>query len=237
MTSASYWRQARQWNKEAEGAESKPRIFPSLCDWLDEEVPIEWLTLFLAEIFATPNLNWLLLTKRPENWRRRIEMAEDWDFDQGQRILVGKLREWRRFGMYPRNVWMGTSVENQDNAHRIESLLSIPAHLRFLSIEPMLGPVMLPIHLAESRGSLHWIIYGGESGPKARKCDVEWIRHGIQQCRGLDIQPFVKQLGSLAVDSRGDSVYNRMLIGLDDPKGGNIDEWPKDLRIREIPGV
>jgi protein gp37 len=128
---------------------ARPRVFcASLADWLDDEVPIEWLADLLALIHATPNLDWLLLTKRPQIWKRRMIAAcdslriETTPLD-AQRFIV----DWRD-GKSPANVWIGTTVEDQQRAdERIPALLQIPAKVRFLSCEPLLGPV----DLAKSR--------------------------------------------------------------------------------------
>lgn len=134
------------------------RIFPSLCDWLDEEVPIEWLAEFLKLIYDTPNLTWQLLTKRPENWRNRIMDAliiaeggdvndKEWFVKNGDDFPDTELGNWLRDwtgGEAPANVWMGVSVENQALAdERIPELLKIPAIVRFLSCEPLLEGVDL----------------------------------------------------------------------------------------------
>jgi protein gp37 len=150
-----FWKDALRWN-EAEGKYGsadaphlRPRIFPSLCDWLDDEVPIEWLADFLKLIHDTPYLDWLLLTKRPENFHSRLAQAESYEEGEYSRgasvtrervVFVG---DWLRGTIQP-NVWIGTSVEDQKRAdERIPALLKIPAKIRFLSCEPLLGPVSL----------------------------------------------------------------------------------------------
>ena len=121
---------------------ARPRVFcASLADWLDDEVPIEWLTDLLTLIAATPNLDWLLLTKRPENWRDRLGEAAF-----HTRTTGGDMSIYCAWGNKrpPENVWVGTSVENQAAADlRIPQLLEIPAKVRFLSCEPLLEQVDL----------------------------------------------------------------------------------------------
>jgi hypothetical protein len=165
----------------------------------------------------------------------------------------------------PSNVWLGASVEDQPRAdERIPELLRVPAAVRFLSIEPMLGPVKLDdpivtnhIQIGEQwsrydwafpltgRGwdaqgdeigrrpefvSVDWVIVGGESGPKARPCHVEWIRSIVEQCKAAGVPCFVKQLGARPV-------LDGKPLDLQDSKGGEPEKWPEDLRVREMPEV
>jgi protein gp37 len=160
------------------------------------------------------------------------------------------------------NVWLGVSVEDQRAADdRIPELLATPAAVRFLSCEPLLGPVdvrpYMPCRRCEGYGSvavpgggkacpacydwaqgsptrglptLSWIIVGGESGRGARLVDEAGARSLVEQCRAAAVPVFVKQLGSVwARESKhwphGDS------------KGGDPEEWPEDLRVREMPEV
>jgi protein gp37 len=144
------------------------------------------------------------------------------------------------------NVWLGTSVENQRWADvRIPKLLECPAEVRFLSCEPLLGPVDLERWLLEGvaqptdygtgieydmwpTGEIDWVIVGGESGPGARPMRLEWAHNLVEQCRFAAVAVFVKQLGT-----------RRLADGIDwpclDPKGGDMAEWPADLRAREYP--
>ncbi len=150
-TSVANWRKPHQWNASANGL--RPRVFcASLADWLDDEVPEEWRLDLLQLIEDTPNLDWLLLTKR-------IERLQGW----GE--------------MLPRNVWLGTSAEDQLRwDERVPILMSIPATVHFVSAEPLIGP----IHMNEARPE--WLIVGGESGPKSRPMEGEWVKHLHDQC-------------------------------------------------------
>lgn len=244
-TSAANWKLPVKWNRTEELVQvshagfvenTRPRVFcASLADWLDEEVPIEWLADLLKLIHDTPNLDWLLLTKRPENWKNRLaEVLADklagpqwpaWNFTDG----------WLTGDSIPPNVWLGVSVEDQTRAdERIPKLLSIPAKVRFLSCELLLGPVDLKDWgdgcsvVDPFEPGINWCIIGGESGPNARPCNVEWIRSLLEQCRAAGVAPFVKQLGS-----------NSKAIGYDnhheDKKGGDPAEWHPDLQVREFP--
>ncbi len=123
------------------------------------------------------------------------------------------LRDWFVYDIVPQNIWIGTSVEDQPRAdERIPELLKIPGRVRFLSVEPLLGQVDLREHLLPTlenvqkiyRGkepdypNIQWIIVGGESGSKARRCNVEWIRDIIKHCRRAKVPVFMKQLGTAA---------------------------------------
>jgi protein gp37 len=204
----------------------RPRVFcASLADWLDDEVPIEWLARLLKLIHDTPNLDWLLLTKRPQNWRSRVEKCRD---------ILSLEPKWITAWLLntpPSNIWLGTSVEDQKRAdERIPELLKIPARIRFLSVEPILEAINFSSAFRVPRSALHWVIFGGESGPGARPCNIEWIRDGVRQCRAAGVAPFVKQLGSNPIMEPGPITWP-----CKDPKGGDPSEWPADLRIREFP--
>ena len=130
------------------------------------------------------------------------------------------------------NVWLGVSVENQAMAdERLPILHATPAAVRFISAESLLGPIEISpgsrfAHLAW----LDWVIVGGESGRQARPCNLEWIHDIVEQCRASSVPCFVKQLGAKAVVGR-----TKFPLILHDTKGGNIEEWPSDLRVREFP--
>ena len=186
----------------------------ALADWLDEEVPVEWLADLLALIFETPNLDWLLLTKRPENffarlnaaWRSRVAEDVPWSH---------RMVSWGERGIAPSNVWIGTTVENQEYAERrIPELLEIPAAVRFLSVEPMLGPVDLLSLEAPRAGrspalrrhvltQIDWVICGGESGPGRRPFEVEWAESLAAQCRTAGVPFFMKQDGHARSGQQG----------------------------------
>lgn len=222
-TSAANWKQPIKLNREA-GQRFKyvmdadkflprPRVFcSSLSDWLDDEVPIEWLADLLALMHATPNLDWLLLSKRPENWRGRIESA----FAHMLKAKRGEVKDhegvvinpyWEELlesiikwpaGNPPSNVWIGTTVENQEMADkRIPLLLQIPAKVRFLSCEPLLEPVDLRnvVDWWNCEEKIHWVIVGGESGPNARQFHSAWARSLRDQCESAGVTFFMKQMG------------------------------------------
>jgi protein gp37 len=221
---------------------NRPRIFPSLCDWLDNEVPIEWLADFLKLVYETPNLDWLLLTKRPENFYQRVKDAlwkieglEPDDEGDSEDLPATELNDWLAEEP-PKNVWIGTSVEDQTRAdERREHFKAIPAVVKFVSYEPALGDV-------NWRGweFIDWLISGGESGSKARPFNIQWMRNANAFCREHGIAAFNKQLGRFPYSVYCPSDSNekeRVSMMLNDKKGGDVSEWPEDLRVREFPTV
>lgn len=150
------------------------------------------------------------------------------------------------------NVWLGVSVENQHFAdERIPLLLDTPAAVRFLSLEPLLEKVDLTKFLwtipGARRNGLHWLIVGGESGNKARPFDISWARWLVAQGKSADVAVFVKQLGAAAGEWE-EQVTGNAHGEVDDEsawhplptksrKGGDPNEWPADLRVREFPRV
>jgi protein gp37 len=131
------------------------------------------------------------------------------------------------------NIWLGVSVEDQQRAdERIPFLIETPAAVKFLSCEPLLGPIDFRKVPGFNRNNLSlwnwWVIIGGESGHKSRVCDVQWIRDIVARCRDARVPVFVKQLGAHVLPS---DVADRLL----DSKGGKMAEWPEDLQVREWP--
>jgi protein gp37 len=150
-----------------------------------------------------------------------------------------------RFGPWPLpNVWLGVSVEDQKTAdERIPLLLKTPAAVRFVSYEPALGPVDFErwVDRTTDGSGIDWLIIGGESGPGARPCDIEWIRSAVRQCKAAGVAVFMKQLGAKpgksirAPDSDHSGRDYWEPIKLKSRKGGDPTEWPADLRVREFP--
>ena len=124
---------------------------------------------------------------------------------------------------WPPNVWLGTSIGTADRLRNIGELRQIPASLRFLSLEPLLEPLP-PLDLS----GIHWVIIGGESGPRARPLALDWIRTILDQCQAQGVPVFVKQLGSAWAKGVG-------VRGKHRSKGHDWDDWPDDLRRREMP--
>jgi protein gp37 len=196
---------------QSEFSLARQRVFcASLGDWLDAEVEIKWLADLLKLIHDTPNLDWLLLTKRPQNWKERIRSAAGWmatttsaKFHDVGRGLVAWLE-----GEARANIWIGTSVENQACAdERIPQLLDIPAAVRFLSCEPLLEELDLfkPYKGGKfilSSDRIHWVICGGESGPGAHPMHPDWARSLRDQCTVHGVPFLFKQWGEFAPVSR-----------------------------------
>ncbi len=232
-TSAANWRQPLRWNKAAAQAGVRRRVFcASLGDWLDPEVPVEWLADLLELIASTPRLDWQLLSKRPELWRERLEAAAAFERSKPLPLHFGPASNWLA-GNAPANVWIGTTVEDQRRAdERIPALLSIPARVRFLSMEPLLEAVDLQTQLGGAEEEcrvpngwhgIDWVIVGGESGPNARPFDVAWARSIVRQCRDAGVAVFVKQVG------------DRSNVPVTAHHGADLAEWPEDLRVQEFP--
>jgi protein gp37 len=239
--SAKMWAQPMKWNNDScEGVEEgilldkdirRHRVFcASLADWLDDEVPIEWLADLLDLIRKTADLDWLLLTKRPGNWRPRLKAVRDFALhaERYQPELHSWVHAWldRHDVPPPHNIWIGTSVEDQARGdERVPLLLEIPARIRFLSCEPLLGPVDLRRwtesesfdhsddcdneHCSLSGGPedcvgivtqyecINWVICGGESGPGARPMHPDWARSLRDQCQATGTPFFFKQWGGV----------------------------------------
>ena len=192
-------------NKRALRTGTRPRVFVnSMSDWLDAEVPIEWLAYLLETIHLCPNLDFQLLTKRPENWHDRIKGC--WSHfeakhGRGDTPHGDMLHKWFHDDTPPPNVWLGTTVEDQTRAdQRLPHLLHIPARIRFLSCEPLLGPVDIShLRIGDNQWfplqHLHWVIAGGESGGPARPTHPDWFRSLRDQCAAAQVPFFFKQWG------------------------------------------
>ena len=237
-TSDANWRMPLKWNREAERTGVRPRVFcASLADVFDNEVDPAWRADLFKLIADTQNLNWLLLTKRVGNVMKMANEVADMPRTGSH---TGHLiaHQWRN-GSPPKNVWLGATVVNQEEADRdIPKLLAVPAEKRFLSIEPLLGTIDLGLcdcdkgSVAGPGGAggvtcpkcsgtggrmLDWVIIGGESGPGARPMSPDWARSIRDQCEEAGVALFVKQMGG----SRD--------------KRGELFDLPDDLRIREVP--
>jgi protein gp37 len=214
----SYWQQPLKWDKEAAATGERQRVFcASLADVFEGRRELEPLRWRLGQlILKTPNLDWLLLTKRPENWRRCFD--EMWGEHTNQA---------------PPNVWMGATVENQPMLKkRLPILAEIPAKRRFLSMEPLLEKIDFAVSasVATSVFRLDWIIVGGESGHGARPFPLSFVRNLKKSLLCSGVKLFVKQLGALPIQGGHP-------LKLKDRSGGDMSEWPADLRIRRVPGV
>jgi protein gp37 len=262
--SDAYWREPLKWNRKAEAEGARRRVFcASMADVFETPPERNVQARKVQEgararlwplIESTPWLDWLLLTKRPEN----VAKIAPW------RALIAEGRyddrpEW------PRNVWIGTTVEDQKRAEqRIPWLVEIPAAVRFVSVEPQIEPVDLenvtpyylkrgmtgspyePMVLIDAlRGhvkgpddlldfKIDWVIVGGESGSKARRFDIEWARRIIDACRGAGVPVFMKQVGSRPRLDSGAAFWEHAARDMG-RKGDNPELWPFDLRVQEVP--
>jgi protein gp37 len=193
------WSGPMKWNRRCEKLGIRERVFcASMADVFDNHRSIlpDWRANLWSLIAATPHLDWLLLTKRPQNIAKMLPPT---------------------WGMGWPNVWLGTTVENQTEANRrIPHLLDTPARVRFLSCEPLLGPVALDMILTPEMGihalsgicsdgsgpsgfsqgpGIDWVICGGESGPGARPMHPDWARSLRDQCARDSVPFFFKQWG------------------------------------------
>lgn len=276
-----HWAEPLKWNRDAEKAGVRRRVFCASMADVFEDHPVAQRSRerLWPLIEQTPHLDWQLLTKRPD-------------------AIAGYLPQTWGAG-WP-NVWLGTTVEDQKRAdERIAPLLRVPAAVRFLSCEPLLGPVDLcrtrfdeanpsfdmlrfgfwdtPYGFANCSEAhrrfgrpIDWVIVGGESGPRARRFDAEWARAIVTQCRDAGVAVFVKQMGAHVVDRNDrfdlcddtgspddwwpwgrhepDDIeeningYREEYQGapvrlrlIDSRKGADPSEWPRDLRVREMP--
>ena len=237
----------RRWRKPS-------RVFVnSMSDLFHEDVPDAFIDQVFAVMACCPTHTFQVLTKRPGRMLKYLSYEYRWAQVEGQcDVLVGgseapALATPERTHLP--NVWLGVSVEDQARAdERIPLLLQTRAAIRFVSCEPLLGPLRLAdacyAHMDyESRMTvcdrdlaLDWVIVGGESGSGARRCDLRWVRDLVRDCHAAHVPVFVKQLGA-----RPDGWWTHELgprvnrHSVRDPKGGDIAEWPADLRVREWP--
>jgi protein gp37 len=203
-TSRENWKRPYKWDKLAAIRGIRFKVFcASLADVFDVKADVEWRADLFAMIAKTPNLDWLLLTKRIGNARQHLP------------------EPWWKHGLPP-NIWIGATVVTQEEADRdIPKLLQVPARVRFLSMEPLLGPVNFrwAPYAHEARGQtyreylesraagvneyealrqIQWIIVGGESGGHARPMRLSWVRSLRDQCAAASVPFFFKQHGEWA---------------------------------------
>lgn len=162
---------------------ARPRMVfvNSMGDLFHEEVPIEFIMRVFDTMEQTPRHTYQLLTKRTDR------LAE-----------VAPLLNW------PANVWMGVTVEDNERLARIDSLREVPAKVRFLSVEPLLGP-LTDLNLS----GVDWVIVGGESGPRARPLDPEWVLAIRDECVASSVPFFFKQWGGVRKKAAGRELENR----------------------------
>lgn len=279
----------------------KPRkvFVNSMSDLFHERLSFESIAAVFGVMAAAPQHTFQVLTKRPERMAGFFSLVDAMTAGRGRFVVPALIehaaalaggsdrlfcaanrfagnRQWPLL-----NVWLGTSVENQETAdERIPHLLATPATGRFVSYEPALGPVDFSaiesgrgridalcgidfecigdigdggrLGVGQPERGLDWIIVGGESGPGARPFDIAWARSTVAQCREAGVACFVKQLGADPFFSTFDDEPNgggQWPVPLEwsghgvgtgrpclrDRKGGDMREWPEDLRVREFP--
>lgn len=264
----AHWREPLKWNRQAAAAGERRRVFcSSMADVLEDRRDLDAPRARLWDLIeATPNLDWMLLSKRPSKFATLTP------------------ERWHRAG-WPQNVWAGTSAGTQRTADVLIPQLvaaAAGARVRFISGEPLLEAVDYRPHLEARADSdaqpIHLLILGGESGPKARPLNVAWMRSAVSQCRKAGVAPFCKQVGSFVVD-RNDAGFEAenetwaegpdagqptdprawptphggvehdihgyrddyqgadVRVRLRDGHGGDPTEWPLALRVREMPGA
>lgn len=243
-----HWGEPLKWDRAAEKAGTRARVFcASMADVFETyegpsaERVTEARERLWALIEATPWLDWLLLTKRPQN-------------------IYGMLSHRWGIASFPKNLWLGCTVENQEEANRrLPLLLDINCAVRFVSYEPALEQVdFTKIKLDEwcahceshetlnalTHGSvgckcaseattftqLSWVIVGGESGNGARPFNPAWALSTVEQCQAHGVPVFVKQMGSNPTLREG-SGWGKIQAR----KGDNLAEWPAQLRVQEFP--
>lgn len=239
----------------------KPRtvFVNSMSDLFHPRVPEEFIARIWAIMALTPQHTYQLLTKRHARMRAllggscrcghppgtHLRAAMAWAVSAANPDRIPGVPEDAEHRVYHQspwplpNVWLGVSAEDPHWAEvRIPALLQTPAALRWVSAEPLLGPMGLrpgewlpplgggPTTILgrpweEPAPSLDWVVVGGESGPRARRCSLGWIRHIINECQHTGVPVFVKQLGTHQDRHRG--------------KGNTLADWPEDLRVREMP--
>jgi protein gp37 len=173
-----HWKEPITWNLEAQKARQRRRVFcASMADVFERRTELNvWRTRLWTLIEQTPMLDWLLLTKRPQN--------------------VSEMVPWKN-DAWPRNIWLGTTVENQFWADkRLPDLLKQKTSVRFLSCEPLLGEIDLKRWLTGKKSySIDWVIAGGESGPHSRPMNPDWARSLRDQCKKYKVAFHFKQWG------------------------------------------
>lgn len=225
----------------------KPTVYfvNSMSDLFHKDVPFDFIDKVFAIMALCPQHIFQVLSKRSERMAEymesRAKSADYWkQADRGFGYTLEFDTGEKKFSLvrFPLpNAWLGTSCGNQETAdRRIPPLLRVPAAVRFLSVEPLIGPVDLEPYLYPAHDRANWTIVGGESGHGARPCNIEWIRSIVRQCAAASVPCFVKQFGARPVDGTRMSMdHDRLPLNLSHPKGGDPSEWPEDLRVRQMP--
>lgn len=246
------YQKVAQWDGTVEFVESqlfKPltwkkgkRIFIcSMSDLFHENIPFSWIDRIFAVISVCEQHTFQILTKRPQRMKEYFEKKPYSRIKTQIKTLplpidqlcntLEIVTEIELKKSYFKNVWLGVSCENQKMADlRIPILVNIPAEIRFISCEPLLENIDLNLEQYPLEIRPQWLIIGGESGTNARPCNINWLINLADQGKYTEeVFLFVKQLGSNLINNQGKR------IKLKDKKGGKIEEFPEELKVREFP--
>lgn len=209
------WKDILKWDIKAGKEGKRLKVFcQSMSDFFEDHPILNEVNGIRSEaksiLLTLQNIDIQLLTKRPENIMRMMPnwCATDW----------------------PEHIWIGTSVENQEQADkRIPKLLKVPAKIRFLSCEPLLEAIDLRPYLH----GVHWVIVGGESGHNARAFAKEWADSLLSQCQDAGVPFFMKQFGSKPFTQFNKNTM--WSLDFKDKKGETFEEFPECLKVRDFP--
>jgi len=215
----THWREPLKWSEEARAEGTRSRVFcASMADVFECRADLNQERVRLWNLIdQTPSLDWLLLTKRPQHVLSMTPWGENW----------------------PRNVWIGTSIENQKLAElRLPYLLAVPATVRFLSCEPLLGPLDLRSWFNRpSYNPIDWVIAGGESGPRSRPMHPDWVIGLLQQCQRAKVPFHFKQWGHWAPADRTKVSGQETLLAVQDERPVQMIAVGKKLAGRMLKGT
>ncbi len=209
-----HWRQPVRWNRTAKKAGERRRVFcGSMCDIMEDRRDLDESRDRLYDlVLKTPSLDWLFLTKRPQNYRRFLPEA------------------W--LDNPPDNLWLGTTVETPEYYWRINELAKLKAVVRFLSLEPMLKQLL---GIGAYLDVIDWVILGGESGPGARQMPLEWLEHTLDIAGRCGVAAFMKQMGSNLSDQDLDRCVRESGRSMHHKAGADPNEWPARFQVQQFP--
>lgn len=214
-----HWKDPIDWNEDAQRRQTRERVFcASMADVFERRVELNSQRERLWKLIEeTPWLDWLLLTKRPQNIEGMVPWTNDW----------------------PVNVWLGTTVENQRYAdERLPHLLKHAASVRFLSCEPLLGPVDLrPWMNRKGMHPISWVIAGGESGGNARPMHPEWPTGILDQCREHGVPFHFKQWGNWVPTATLAGQHTGTLVDFAGARAVQMSRLPKKEAGRILEGT
>lgn len=259
VKSKSFIRNLQQWNKQAAAEGRIASVFPSLCDpFEDRPELVPWRNEMFRVADECPNIRLLLLTKRPENVRK---MWPEKRFDGAgwNGTLAGYWHD-REKKNYRSNCWLLASISDQPTADAmIPPLLECRDLVSVLGVsaEPLVGPIEFSDVTNRSDAvrqlgkkaldGIRWVIIGGESGPRARPCNLAWARSLLDQCREANVAAYFKQAGArpyldgavrVNAAHQGSGTHREQTpLKLRDPKGGDLSELPAWCHVRQFPSA